>query len=405
MSITIERLGHLGDGIAQGPIFVPRTLPGEVIEGEVKDARVAAPKIVTPSDDRVKPRCPIYKSCGACALQHASDSFVEGWKADVVRTALAAHDLPAPIRKVVTSPPQSRRRAKLTGRRTKAGALVGFHGRASDVVVHADRCEVISPALVAVLPALEDITTLLGSRKGEISFHVTEADQGIDLLIEGGKTPDAMAVQSLGQIAQRSGIVRITHEGELVAHVSMPTLKLGRAAVPFAAGAFLQATAEGQAALEAGVLEALAGCKSTADLFAGCGTFTFPLAEQGPVHAFEGSKELIAALSQGRDANFGLRAITAQVRDLYRNPLMGTELSGFDGIALDPPRAGAEAQCRALAKEGPGRLAFVSCDPTSFARDARILIEGGYELLWIDVVDQFRWSTHVELVASFVRSA
>ncbi|WP_372837539.1 class I SAM-dependent RNA methyltransferase [Phaeovulum sp.] len=404
MKVTITRLGHLGDGIAEtpeGPVFAPRTLPGEVIEGEVLAGRIDAPAIVTPSPDRVRPPCPHYRTCGGCALQHASDGFVARWKAEVVRTALAAQGLQAPIGAEHLSPPASRRRAVLAGRRTKAGAMVGFHARASETLVDAPDCRVLRPELLAVLPALRAATVLGASRKGEISFALSATDGGVDVAVSGGREPDAPLRQSLAALAETHGFARLVWNGEPLALRRPPSQHFGLARVEPPPGAFLQATREGEAALLAAVKATVGGASRLADLFAGCGTFALPLASQAEVHAVEGDPAMVAALLAGARGVSGLKNVSAEARDLFRRPLLPEELGRFDAVVLDPPRAGAEAQVVEIGRAAVPLLAYVSCNPVSFARDARALVAVGYQLDWIELVDQFRWSTHIELAARF----
>lgn len=401
--ITIERLNIRGEGVGNG-VTVSRVLPGEEIEGEVVDGRIAQPKIVTPAADRVAAPCRHYKSCGGCALQHASDPFVETWKTGVVRQALTAQGLEAEFRPTQTSPARSRRRATLAGRRLKAGALVGFHARASDSVTAIPGCTLLDPALIAVLPALEALVTEGGSRKGEVKLTVTRFEQGIEVAATEGKPLDDDLRRSLPQIAGAQGLVRLSWNGEVLLQETPPTLPMGRARVSPPPGSFLQATPQGEAALLAAVREAVGPAKAVADLFAGAGTFSLPLAETAEVLAVEGSAPMLAALDLGWRNATGLKRVTTEARDLFRRPLLPDELDRFDAVVIDPPRAGAEAQIAELAKSKVPVIAHVSCNPVTFARDAKTLIAAGFRLDWVQVVDQFRWSAHVELAARFSRA-
>jgi 23S rRNA (uracil1939-C5)-methyltransferase len=396
--LTIERLGHRGDGIATGPVFVPLSLPGETVQGLRDGDRIDAPRIVTPSPDRVSAPCSHFKQCGGCALMHASDPFLARWKAEVVVAALAAHGITAPIRDTVTSPARSRRRATLAGRRTKKGALVGFHARRSDVIVPLTECHVLAPPLFELIPVLEQITRLAGSRGGTLAFALTLTETGIDCAVTGGKPLDGPLRAQLPQFRDR--ITRLIWDGEPVYFDAAPVVRFGGVAVSPPAGAFLQATVEGQQALTDAVVEATQGARSIADLFAGCGTFTLPLAKRVPVHAVEGAKDLTDALDHAMRHAQGLKPVTTEVRDLFRRPLLPETLGKFDAVVIDPPRAGAEAQTAEIAEAKVPRVAMVSCNPTTFARDAALLIRAGYRLNWVQVVDQFRWTPHVELAAS-----
>lgn len=407
MILTIDRLGHLGDGIAQsdaGPVFVPMTLPDEVVEGEVIGDRMGAPKIVTPSPHRVRAPCPHYRACGGCSLMHADDGFVAGWKQDVVRQALAAQGLAAQFRPIVTSPPRSRRRAVLSGRRTKKGALVGFHARASNTLVDLIACEVLHPSLMAAIPALRDIVIAGGSRKGEMTLTATLTDGGLDLAVKDGKPLEQSLFSTLAALADQAGLARLTWGNEVVVTRMPPTLQFGAARVVPPPGAFLQATVEGETALLTAVQDVVSNASHIADLFAGCGTFALPLAQQAEVYAAEGAAAMLDALDQGWRMAQGLRQITTETRDLFRRPLLPDELARFDAVVVDPPRAGCETQVRALAASQVPVIAAVSCNPVTFARDAKILSSGGYHLDWVQVVDQFRWSPHIELAARFTRA-
>lgn len=404
MTHTILRLGHHGDGIAEGrdgPLYAPRTLPGEEIAGDVSRDRIADPKILTPSPDRVSPPCPHYRRCGGCHLQHASDGFVAEWRRDVVLGALARAGIEAEIRGVETSAPNTRRRAALSGRKTKKGAQVGFHVRGSDEIVEIPDCRVLDAALLRALPMLDQVTRLAAVRGGEITLHVTATDTGIDLSVEGAKPFDRAVMLALAPLGQ--GFARITWNGETALQQTPPVVRLGAASVTPPPGAFLQATPEGHAALVAVVAEALAGARHVVDLFAGCGTFSFPLSETSPVHAVEGERALADALAMGARHATGLRAVTTETRDLFRNPLLPEELKRFDAAVIDPPRAGAEAQVAQIAASRIARVASVSCNPGTFARDAATLLVAGFAIGPVTIVDQFRWSPHIEVVAGFFR--
>ena len=407
---TIERLGRKGDGVAlsgNDKALAPLTLPGEVIEGEAADGRIAAPRIVTPSPDRVRAPCPHYRACGGCSLMHGSESFLRDWKVGVVTQALRAQGLAAPVAGVHVSPPWSRRRAVLSGRRTKKGALLGFHARASDVIVDIADCMVLRPAILAALPLLRELVVAGGTRAGEMALTVTETGAGLDVAVTGGKPMDAALLPRLAALAERGDWARLTWAGPDQDGQSItrrpPVLGFGRARVVPPPGGFLQATPEGQAALLAAVRDITRGARSVLDLFAGCGTFSLPLAETARVHAVEGLSAPLDALAAGaRAASPPLHRITTEVRDLARRPLLPDELT-HDAIVIDPPRAGAEAQARQIALSRAETLAWVSCDPVTFARDARILADQGLSISRIYVIDQFRWSPHVETVAEIRR--
>lgn len=406
MRLTIDRLGHHGDGIAtgeHGPIYVPGCLPGEEVEGDlVKDALTNV-RILTPSASRVKPPCAHARSCGGCLMQHVSDEFVAEWKQGIVVGALAAQGLSAKFRPIATSPARSRRRATLSARKTKGGVQLGFHARGSDTLVAVPNCQLLHPDLIAAFPALEMLVKLGGSRTVEVQLTVTRSLAGADVAVTGGKPLDAALQMEMARLCEAYKIARLTWNGETVALRAAPVQRFGRALVAPPPGAFLQATAEGETALSQAVALAIGSARKVVDLFAGSGTFSIPLAERAEVHAVEGEATMIAALEKGARMAEGLKRLTTETRDLFRRPLEPDEFKGVEAVVIDPPRAGAEAQVAVLAKTAVPVIAYVSCNPATFARDARVLVEAGYQLDWVQVVDQFRWSSHVELAARFSR--
>ncbi|MDG1168374.1 MAG: class I SAM-dependent RNA methyltransferase [Sulfitobacter sp.] len=399
----IRRLGHHGDGIADGPLFAPVTLPGEVVTGDPVDQALENVRIVTPSPDRVAAPCRHFKACGGCKLQHASDAFVADWKVGVVRSALDAHDLETEFRPIQTSPAQSRRRATFAAKRTKKGAMAGFYGRASDVVIEIPDCQLLHPDLMGGLKVAEELALIGTSRKAALAVTVTLADSGLDVAVAQGKPLDGPLRMALAQLCEQLGLARLTWEDEVIAMRQPPLQRFGRAQVLPPPGAFMQATKQGETALLAAVREAVGDAAHIADLFAGCGTFALPLSEKARVHAVESEAEMLAALDQGWRMAEGLKPVTTEARDLYRRPMLPDEMKKLDAIVIDPPRAGAERQVVEICLAKVPRVAFVSCNPVTFARDAQMLCKAGYRLNWVQVVDQFRWSSHVEIAASFTQ--
>ena len=382
-------------------MFVPQALPGEVVEGDLAGDHLTNLRILTPSASRVRPPCVHARTCGGCLLQHAADAFVADWKLGVVQSALAGQGITALFRPIITSPPRSRRRATLAARRTKGGALIGFHARASDMLVDIPNCQLLHPDLMATFPALAALVKLGGSRSGEVSLTVTRSLAGPDVMVTGGRPADALFKMQLARLAETHGIARLTWNGETAALRAAPMQRFGRALVAPPPGAFLQATAEGEVALLQSIALAVGSARKITDLFAGVGTFSLPLAERAEIHAVEGDAAMKAALDKGARNAEGLRRVTVEVRDLFRRPLEADEFKGVEAVVIDPPRAGAEAQTHALARAKVSVIASVSCNPITFARDAKILLASGYKLDWVQVVDQFRWSSHVELVSRF----
>lgn len=403
VTAKIERLGHLGDGIAEGPVYVPDVLPGEVVSGVVEGQRMTQVKIVQPSPDRVKPPCPHAKSCGGCALQHASDSFVSRWKQDVVRSALLAHGIGAEISDIHTSPAQGRVRAVLHGARTKKGEMIGFYGRGTNNLVDTPNCLLLDPHILQSLPALRALTRLGASRKSVVRLTVTATDGGLDVCVDDAREADMELRTSLSELTGSHDLARLTWNGETIAQARKPFVQMGRAQVTPPPGAFLQATREGAAELVSRVLDCAKGSRRVVDLFSGCGTFALPISEFSEVHAVEGIADLLNASADGWRAAGGLHRMTTEKRDLFSRPLVALELDRFDLAVIDPPRAGAENQMKEIAQSKLKRVVSVSCNPVTFARDASILINAGFEMGPVTLVDQFRWSTHIEMVADFWR--
>ncbi|UWR26409.1 class I SAM-dependent RNA methyltransferase [Sulfitobacter sp. S223] len=400
----ITRLGIYGDGIAEGPVFAPMTLPGEVVTGTLDGSTLRDVKIITPSEERVAPPCRHFKACGGCQLQHASDALVADWKTDVIAQALAAQGIRTEIRPILTSPSQSRRRATFAARRTKKGAMSGFYGRASDTVIEIPDCKLVEPELLAARDIAEALAEIGGSRKATLAVTVTTSQVGLDVQVSGGKPIDGQLRISLAGLCDSRGFARLTWEDEVIAQRAPPTQRFGAANVCPPPGAFMQATAHGEAQLLAAVQEAVHGAKRIVDLFAGCGTFTLPLAADAEIFSVEGDAQMMAAMDKGWRMAKGLKTVTHVARDLYRRPLLPDEFKKFDAVVIDPPRAGAEAQTAELIRSDIKRIAYVSCNPVTFARDVAEMVSGGFTLDWVQPVDQFRWSSHVELAAQLSRS-
>ena len=372
-----------------------------MVEGDLSGDALTNLRILTPSANRVKPPCAHARTCGGCLMQHAAGPFVADWKLGIVKGALDGQGISTLFWPIQTSPPRSRRRATLAARRTKGGVLLGFHARASDTLISVPNCQLLHPDLIATFPALEALVKIGGTRSAEMSLTVTRSLAGPDVVVTGAKPVDAATQLDLARLAETHGLARLTWNGEMVSLRAHPMQRFGRASVTPPPGAFLQATAEGEQALLQAVALAVGPARKITDLFAGIGTFALPLAERAEVHAVEGEAAMMMALDKAARAAQGLHRVTVETRDLFRRPLEPDEFKAVDAVVIDPPRAGAEAQTRALVAAKIPVIAAVSCNPVTFARDARILVNGGYRLEWVQVVDQFRWSGHVELVGRF----
>ena len=402
--VDIARLGAQGDGIAADGTYVPFALPGERVRISRLGARGWPERVLEPAPARVAPPCPQFTRCGGCAMQHAADDLVAEWKRAALVSALAARGIEdVAIRAMVTVPAGARRRIAVAAGRGKKGVRIGFHARGGTEIVPVAACPVAHPDLVAVLPRLEELALKGATRRAPVRITLTRSRAGIDAAVTEAKALDGPGTALLAGAAARAGLARLAWNGAVAVTLAAPVQVFGRARVVPPPGAFLQPTDEGEAALAAAVSEAVGDAARVADLFAGSGTFALRLAERAEVLAVEGEAEALAALDAGWRGCPGLRAVRAVRRDLFARPLRPAEMAGLEALVLDPPRAGARAQAGVLAEGGPARLAYVSCNPASFARDARILIDGGYALDWVQPVDQFRWSPHLELAAAFSR--
>ena len=404
----IARLGSRGDGIADtaaGTIYVPYALPGETAEVEPwpghPDRRQLI-KIDVASSDRIVPICPHFGVCGGCALQHLATARYRDWKRALVVAALARAGLGAPIDDLIDGHGEGRRRAVFHARVSARDVIeVGFAAHKAHHVVAIDRCPILAPGLAGAIEAAWAIAEALAATHKPLDIQVTATDAGLDVDVRGSGALSAADMTALARVAERGNLARLTRHGEIVAQRMLPTIRIGRAQLVLPPGAFLQATAAGEVNL-ARLVEANCGDANTvADLFCGVGPFALRLAERARVTAADNSADAITALERAAAGTRGLKPVPAQVRDLFRSPLVPAELKQFDAVVFDPPRQGAEAQARELAASIVPAVVAVSCNPTTFARDARILVDGGYRLLRVTPVDQFLYSAHVEVVACF----
>jgi 23S rRNA (uracil1939-C5)-methyltransferase len=385
----IVRIAARGDGVTPSGRHVPFAVPGDAV---LDDGALAF------GPHHQAPPCRHFPECGGCQLQHADDFAYRGFLVSRVETALAQHGLETQIREPHLSPPRSRRRATLKALKAGQGAVVGFNAEKSHRIIDMRECHILRPELFALVEPLRMLfTRLLKARQGA-EAQLTLIDGGVDVLLRNVSAGDLTALQALTDFAGINGLARLSVDSgngpETLYEPTPATVSLAGTAVTFPHASFLQATADGEAALVASVRECLAGAGAAADLFAGLGTFALA---SGAAYAAEASRDAAAALKRAAPA------IIVEHRDLYRRALDGSELGRFDAVILDPPRAGAEIQVEQLAGSPVRRIAYVSCNPATFARDAKRLTEGGCKLEWVRPVGQFRWSTHVELAACFSR--
>jgi 23S rRNA (uracil1939-C5)-methyltransferase len=412
MTLKITRVAGQGDGVAetaQGPVFAPLTLPGETVRGEVRDGRMEGIEILDPSVDRVAPRSPHYGDCGGCSLQHWASAPYLDWKRDQVVAALARERIGTEVEPTVAVPAGTRRRLALHARRREDGRVVlGFKARKSWRLVEVTACPVADPRLVAAFPALARVAAaFLDHPKSAPTLHVTWTLDGLDVDVTGVERRSGGLSADQRLLAIRAGreadLARLSLAGDTLMMERQPRIAFGPAVVPLPAGGFLQAVPEAEAAMTARAVAAVRGARVVADLFCGTGTFTFPLATVARVVAADASVAGIAALKAGIAPARGLKPIAAQARDLFRRPLTPHDLKGCEAIVFDPPRAGAIEQTAQIAGTKASVVVGVSCNPQTFARDARVLIDAGFRLETVTPVDQFLWSAHVELVGVFRR--
>jgi 23S rRNA (uracil1939-C5)-methyltransferase len=408
--LVIARLGSRGDGIADtaaGTLYVPYALPGETAEVEPwpghADRRHLI-KVDIASPDRIAPICPHFGVCGGCALQHLTPARYRDWKRALVVAALTRAGLDAPVDDLIDAHGEGRRRAVFHARVSAHDVIeVGFAAQKAHHVVAIDRCPILAPGLSGAIEAAWAIAEVLAAARKPLDIQVTATDGGLDVDVRGSGPLTAAAMTALARVADRRNLARLTRHGEIVAQRVLPMVGIGRAQVVLPPGAFLQATAAGEANLARLVEAHCAGAGTVADLFCGVGPFGLRLAESARVTAADNDADAILALRRAAAGAKGLKPFAAQVRDLFRSPLVPTELKQFDAVVFDPPRQGAEAQARELAASIVPVVVAVSCNPTTFARDARILVDGGYRLARVTPVDQFLYSAHVEVVACFKR--
>jgi 23S rRNA (uracil1939-C5)-methyltransferase len=401
--LIIDRVGHQGDGVAVSKgeqVYIPYTLPDETVIIARRGDRGSLRENVSPSPERIAPICQYFGVCGGCALQHWQAESYRDWKRDLVVAALMHEGIEAPVGELSDAHGEGRRRAVLHARRTREDVTVGFMAHRSHTLVAIDRCPVLAPALARVFAIGERIALQLATKDKPLDLQFTATEGGLDVDVRGSGPLNAAVRSSLAKIAAEERLARLTRHGETVAQLAEPLLRIGAARVMLPPGAFLQATVAGENALAAIVGEAAKGTSKIADLFCGVGTFALRLATSARVLAVDSDEAAVNALARAAKAP-GLKPVETATRDLFRRPLATAEFKGFDAVMLDPPRQGAEAQVRALARSAVPRLIYVSCNPASFSRDARILCDGGYRLTGVTPVDQFRYSPHVELVGIF----
>jgi 23S rRNA (uracil1939-C5)-methyltransferase len=397
---TIEALGHKGDGLAlvgTQKLHISKVLAGEVVE--LVEARLS--RVLTPSPERVDPFCPHYATCGGCKFQHWADAPYQAWKSSLLADALSAKGIDTNLHALVDAHGEGRRRVNLHVRQHDGVWVAGFMEQRSHDLVALQQCPVLTPSLRgAPLVAAE-----FGTPFGICDVAITAADNGLDVSVKAERQVVLRRLEALNAIMRKHNIIRLSVNGETHVAATTPMVRMGKAYVPLPVTSFLQATAKGEAVLADLVLQGVGKAKTVADLFCGIGPFALRLAETAKVFAYDNDKSAIESIQAALRNTQGLKPVTAKAWDLFRDPLTPLELNAFDAVVMDPPRAGAEAQCRMLVKSKVQKVVMVSCDVANFARDAALLKTGGFTLKQATPVDQFKWTAHLEMVGVFERSS
>lgn len=400
--LQIEKLGAQGDGIAateRGPLYVPFALPSELVTVEVKGQRAQLLSVDEPSALRVEPKCRHFGVCGGCSIQHLADDAYAAWKRDTVVRAFATAGLDAEIEPLVACAPGTRRRITLSVHKSGGQVQVGLNAALSHQLVEIQECPVTVPAIVAAFDGLRVLAGMLASGSKPFRMTVTSTSTGLDIAVEELEKIEEGKRRRLIEFCLAKGFARLSSGGEIIVESVKPTVLFGDVPVAIPSGSFLQATEEAETVMAGLVQGHLAGAKYVADLFSGSGTFALRLASSSRVHAVESDVIALAALDEAARHTSGLKPVVGEKRDLFRRPLTMKELAAFDGVVFDPPRAGAEDQSAQIARSTVKRVAAVSCNPGTLARDLSILVAGGYRIVRVVPVDQFLWTGHVEIVA------
>ncbi len=411
--LDILRLGAKGEGVADGPagpVYLPDTLPGERVLAEIDGERGLVIDLLGRSPDRVQPICPYFGTCGGCATQSLAPVLYRSWKQGLLVQALSMAHVDAPVDPMLPAHGEGRRRATFHARAAArvnmlaaAPPAVGFMQARSHAIVAIEHCPILAPAMAGALPAARRLAALLARLGKPLDLLVTATATGLDVDLRGCGPLDAALRSAIVTASAAADCARVSNHGEVLIERRAPLLRMGRASVHLPPGCFLQATEAGEAALVTLVVEWVGRSRRVLDLFSGVGTFALRLAERATVHAVDAEATPLAALARAARDTPALRPVTTETRDLFRRPFGPADLAGFDAVVFDPPRAGAAAQAEQLAASAVPRVVAVSCHPASFARDAAILLRGGYVVERVTPVDQFIYAPHLELVAVFTR--
>lgn len=408
--LTIDHVGHFGDGVALidgASVYVPYALGGETVDvlpSPGHDDRRSLAHVIEASPERIDQFCPHFGTCGGCAIQHWQDSAYRNWKRQLVVDTLTHAGLACEVEDLIDAHGTGRRRITMHARQSQQGVLrVGFAAAGRHEIIAIDHCPILDPAMHGAVEVASDIAELLKPVSKPLDIQITAANNGLDVDVRGSGPLNTAMLSALSKLAAKHDLARLTRHGELVIMRRPPVMRIGKAEVTLPPGSFMQPTLAGEESLAGLAIALCKGAKHVADLFCGFGPFALRLAEKFKVAAFDSDAGAVAALQHAVKNTQGLKPIKAEARDLFRRPLMPQELRDVDCVVFDPPRQGAQAQSQQLAASKIAQVVAVSCNPATFARDARILLDGGFKLDSVTPVDQFRHTPHVELVARFRR--
>jgi len=413
-TVRVESLGGLGDGIARlngKPVFIPKSIPGDellvrIIHENRDGLQAQIETILTPGPHRIIPPCGYYDICGGCSLQHFSDPYYRDFKTRVLRNSITHAGYSNIPSEVTFISPSTRRRVEFKIDHSGAQPALAYHAPKSHTPVTIKNCLILTPELQSLIGPLNHALSQWQFTPTLYALSLTAADSGIDMLltVRGELIPP---MPDMKPWCETLGINRIsirTREGkpEILAQIKAVEMNLGGYSIPLPPDAFLQATAQGQELLTEAALEACDGNQDVADLFCGIGTYSFAASKLANVHAIEGDAGMVRAMQSSVKTN-AIAALHASQRDLFKNPLKPSELSRFNAVIINPPRLGAKAQCEELARSQIKTITMISCNPATFARDAKILKTAGFDLVSASGIDQFVFSQHLEVVAQFRR--
>jgi len=404
--LAVAYLGVRGDGVADGlhgPVFLPFTLPDEEVLVEFGAPSPKLLAIERASVDRVGPICRHFGDCGGCRLQHWRHAPSLVWKRGLVLEALRAQGIEAHVASIVDAHGAGRRRAIFHARRDAKGTHVGFMRMGSHAIIAIEECPILAPSMAMSLSVATDVAEILTKSNKPLDIAVTATDAGLDIAVKGHGPLTPAESERVVALATRHDLARCANHNEVIVERRQPLMVIGSCRVAPPPGVFLQPTMQGEAALAALVADGVGEARNIVDLFCGIGPFALRLAAKAQISAFDSEADAIAALIKAARGVSGLKPVRGEARDLFRRPLLPLEINGFDAIILNPPRQGAQAQIRELARSRALRVVYVSCNAATFARDAAVLIRSGFRLERVTPVDQFRYNFHVELVGVFIR--